>query len=133
MDDPGVPDAEAFHRMAEEAFNSLPPAFLKLCGDVVLHTAEFAEPEILRDLDIPSPMMLSGLYEGVDVMHQSVSDPAPMNAHVHLYRLPILAEWRERGDVTLRDLITHVIVHEIGHHFGLSDEEMHAIEDAAEG
>ena len=118
--------------MAEEAFNALPAEFLKLCGDVVLHTADIAEPEILRELDVPSPMMLSGLYEGVDVLHQSVSDPLPLSAHVHLYRLPILAEWRERGDVTLRELITHVVVHEIGHHFGLSDEEMHAIEDAAD-
>jgi predicted Zn-dependent protease with MMP-like domain len=132
MDDPGAPDAATFHRMAEEAFKSLPVAFLKLCGDVVLHTVDLAEPEILAELEIASPMMLSGLYEGVDVLHQSVSDPAPLSAHVHLYRLPILAEWRERGDVALNELVLHVIVHEIGHHFGLSDEEMHAIEDAAD-
>ena len=62
----------------------------------------------------------------------SVADPMPRPAEVFLYRRPILDEWVERGDVTLDDLVEHVLIHEIGHHFGLSDEAIHAIEDAAE-
>ena len=77
-----------------------------------------------------SPYELTGLYHGVDLTQKSVSDPTPEPDYVFLYRLPILLEWCERGNVTLAELITHVLIHEIGHHFGLSDEDMHAIEDS---
>ena len=77
-----------------------------------------------------SPYELTGLYQGVDLTQKSLSDPNPEPDYVFLYRLPILMEWCERGNVTLSELITHVLVHEIGHHFGLSDEDMHAIEDS---
>lgn len=126
-----APDLEAFHALACAAFDALPGRFRALCGNVVIHVADFAEDALLEELGIENPFELTGLYEGVDVTAQSVSDPAAAPNHVHLYRRPILAEWRERGDVTLSELVAHVLVHEIGHHFGLSDEKMHAIEKKA--
>lgn len=118
--------------MASAAYDALPDHFRALCGNLVIHVADFADGDILGDLDIDDPFELTGLYEGVDVTEQSVTDPAATPNHVHLYRRPILDEWADRGDVTLGALVTHVLVHEIGHHFGLSDEAMHAIEEEAE-
>jgi len=126
-----APSLEDFQRIAEGAYDAMPESFRRLCGNVVIHVAEQAEPELLRSLGLGHPLELSGLFEGVDLVHQGVSNPYPYPNHVHLYRRAILAEWRERRDVSLPQLIAHVLVHEIGHHFGLSDEDMHAIEDAA--
>lgn len=123
-----VPDLAEFDALARKAFASLPEEFRILCGNVVVHVAEEAEPEILRDVGLSDPLELSGLFEGIE---QSQAGDAPPN-HVHLYRRPILAEWAESGDISLEDLVTHVLVHEIGHHFGLSDEDMHAIEEQAD-
>jgi predicted Zn-dependent protease with MMP-like domain len=103
-----------------------------MCGNVVVHVADFAGDDVLHDLGIDNAFELTGLYEGVDVTRESVSDPVAAPSHVHLFRRPILEEWADDGEIALGDLITHVLVHEIGHHFGLSDEQMHAIEDEAE-
>ncbi len=127
-----APSLEEFHALVSAAFAALPEAFRALCGNVVIHVADFAEDALLDDLGIEDPFELTGLYEGVDVTEQSLSDPAASPNHVHLYRRAILDEWADRGDVTLGELVTHVLVHEIGHHFGLSDDEMHRVEDKAE-
>ena len=121
------PDLESFDRLVRVAFESLPAEFRALCGNVVIHVAEEAEPELLAEMGIADPLELSGLFEGVDFA--AAEDALPN--HVHLYRRSILAEWRDEGDLELDDLVTHVLVHEIGHHFGLSDADMHAIEEAA--
>lgn len=126
-----APTLAEFDALAQSAYDGLPPQFRAMCGNVVIHVADFAEDDALADLGIESPFDLTGLYEGVDVTHESISDPAATPSHVHLYRRPLLEEWAENGEITLGELITHVLVHEIGHHFGLSDEQMHAIEDAA--
>ena len=126
------PDLAAFDALARRAFEDLPEGFKQLCGNVVVHVADEAEPEILASFGMRDPLELSGLYEGVDITQSGPSDPLALPNHVHLYRRSILAEWRERGDVSLPFLIKHVLVHEIGHHFGLSDDDMHAIEDAAD-
>lgn len=123
-----APDLDAFHAMVRRAYDRLPPEFRALCGNVVIHAAEEAEPDILAALEIDDPLHLSGLFEGVPVAE---AGEAPPN-HVHLYRRSILAEWRETSGLDLDALITHVLIHEIGHHFGISDEDMHAIEEAAE-
>lgn len=122
---------EDFLAIAEDAFAGLPDAFRAMCRNVVIQITDFADEETLATFGMESPYELTGLYHGVDLTHKSIADPMGGPDHVFLYRLPILMEWCERGDVTLRELIAHVLVHEIGHHFGLSDEAMHAIEDAA--
>ena len=127
-----APDLAGFERLARAAYDALPAEFRNLCGNVVIHVADTADADALADLGIEDPLELSGLFEGVAVTEQGVSDPYQLPNHVHLYRRAIVAEWRERGDVSLQRLISHVLVHEIGHHFGLSDDDMHAIEAAAE-
>lgn len=127
-----APSLEEIDALARAAYEALPAAFRALTGNVVIHVADFAEDELLDELGIEDPFELTGLYEGAPVTEDSASDPAATPSHVHLYRRAILDEWIDRGDVTLGELITHVLVHEIGHHFGMSDEEMHAVEEKAE-
>ena len=124
-----APDIDHFTALAEAAWARLPDEFRQAAGPVVIRVLDFADDETLAELGIEDPFELTGLYHGVDLFHASVSDPMPTPPEVYLYRRPILDEWVERGDVTLSDLIEHVLVHEIGHHFGLSDEEIHDIED----
>ena len=122
------PSLDEFAALAEAALAALPEPFRGLAREVAMRVEEFAEPKVLASLGIRDPFELSGLYHGVDLSHRSVLDPSPMPSEVFLYRRPILEEWRARGDVTLDDLIRHVLVHELGHHLGLSDDDIHAIE-----
>ena len=124
-----APSLDDFFLMARAAWAALPTAFTRLAGDVVFRIEDFADEAVLDDMEIEDPFELTGLYTGVDLTRQSVSDPAPVTPMVFLYRRPILDEWADRGDVSLQDLVTHVLVHEVGHHFGLSDEDMDAILD----
>lgn len=94
---------------------------------MLIRIEDFAAEEILAEMEIEDAFELSGLYQGVDLTQASIMDPAPVQPVVFLYRRAILDEWIERGDVSLADLVAHVLVHEIGHHFGLSDEAMDAI------
>jgi predicted Zn-dependent protease with MMP-like domain len=127
-----APSLDDFTQIARTAWANLPGAFTRLAGDVVFRIEDFADEDVLSDMEIEDPFELTGLYSGVDLTRQSVSDPLPATPMVFLYRRPILDEWAERGDVSLRDLITHVLVHEVGHHFGLSDEAMDALLDGNE-
>ena len=126
-----APSLDDLAAMARAAWAAVPGDFRRLAGDVLIRIEEFAAEAVLDELDIADPFELTGVYQGVDLTQRSVSDPVPEIAVVFLYRRPILDEWIERGDVTLEDLIAHVLVHEIGHHFGLSDAAMDAILDAA--
>ena len=126
-----APSEAVFHALAEEAWEALPKPFREMCGNVVIQVTDFAPREVLDHFEMESEYELTGLYHGIDLTDKSIADPSPEPDYVFLYRLPILLEWCERGNVTLSELITHVLVHEIGHHFGLSDDDMHAIEDAA--
>lgn len=128
-----APSLDDFARLAQAAFASLPEAFRTMTGEVIFQVQEFAETDVLAELGIEDAFELTGLYHGVDLTQRSVFDPAPQASMVFLYRRPILDEWAENGEVTLEELITHVLVHEIGHHFGLSDAQIDAIEAAAEG
>ena len=94
-----------------------------------LRVVDFPDPDMLEALGIEDGFELTGLYEGVDLTQASVIDARAEPDRVYLFRRPILDEWAEAGDLTLGHLIAHVLVHEIGHHFGLSDDDMHAIED----
>ena len=126
-----APSLDDFAALAEAAFKALPGNFRALAGDVVLRVDDFASDEVLDDLGIADPFELTGLYQGVDLGRRSVLDTGVEPSMVFLYRRPILDEWTERGDVSLGELIAHVLVHEIGHHFGLSDDDIHRIEDDA--
>ena len=123
-----APSLEEIAALAEAAFAALPDRFRKLAGEVVFRVDDFAADEVLDELEIEDPFQLTGLYQGVDLTRRSLFDAAPEPARVFLYRRAILDEWSERGDVTLGELVTHVLVHEIGHHFGLSDADIDAIE-----
>ena len=123
-----APSLEDIAALAERAFAALPEGFRRLTGDLVFRVDDFPPDEVLDDLGIEDPFGLTGLYSGVDLSHRSVMDPSPEPSRIFLYRRPILDEWAEHGEITLEELVTHVLVHEIGHHFGLSDAQIEAIE-----
>jgi predicted Zn-dependent protease with MMP-like domain len=127
-----APSLEDMAELAERAFAGLPEGFRKLAGEVVFRVDDFPTDEVLDELGIEDPFGLTGLYQGVDLSRRSVFDPSPEPSRVFLYRRPILDEWADNGEITLEELVTHVLVHEIGHHFGLSDAQIDAIE-AAQG
>jgi predicted Zn-dependent protease with MMP-like domain len=124
-----APSLDDFAALADSAFQALPEPFHKLTGDVRMQVEDFASDEVLDQLGLEDPFELTGLYQGVSLADRSVLDPTVQPSHIYLYRRPILDEWAERGDVSLGALITHVLVHEIGHHFGLSDGDIHRAED----
>ncbi|MFZ5668221.1 MAG: metallopeptidase family protein [Pseudomonadota bacterium] len=126
-----APSLDEFATLAAAAFADLPEPFRGLAGETVIRVMDFAEDEVLGALGIEDAFELTGLYQGVDLARRSVLDPLPQPSQVFLYRRPILDEWAERGDVTLAELVAHVLIHEIGHHFGLSDDDIEAIESDA--
>ena len=125
-----APSLAELEAIADQAFKRLPQRFRDLCKDVVVRVEDFPTDEVLDAFDAESPFDLLGLYHGVDLARQSVMDPAAMPEMVFLYRRPILDYWAEHEE-TLGHIVTHVLVHEIGHHFGLSDADMHRIEEEA--
>jgi predicted Zn-dependent protease with MMP-like domain len=128
--DAAAPSLDDIAGLAEAAFAALPDRFRRLAGEVVFRVDDFPSEDVLDELEIEDPFELTGLYQGVDLASRSVFGPAPEPARIFLYRRPILDEWVERGDVTLGELVGHVLTHEIGHHFGLSDADIDAIEAA---
>lgn len=127
-----APSLDDMAAMAQAAFARLPEAFRSMTGHVLFRVDDFPDEETLAALEIEDPFDLTGLYHGVDLAHRSVLDPETHPSMVFLYRRPILDEWAARGDVTLEELVGHVLIHEIGHHFGLSDDQIDAIEAAAD-
>ena len=127
-----APDAAEIERLADAAIARMPEHFRRHLDGVVLRVEEFADDEVLRELGIEDPFDLTGLYSGRPIGERSSTHSGDLPAMIHLYRRPLLDEWAETG-VSLEALVAHVIVHEAGHHFGFSDEDMHAIEAAAEG
>jgi predicted Zn-dependent protease with MMP-like domain len=126
-----APSLAEMEAIAEEAYARLPTTFRALCEGLVIHVDDFPSDEVLRDMACETEFDLLGLFHGVGLPFQSVSDPQRMPNMVWLYRRPIIDYWAEHEE-TLGHVITHVLVHEIGHHFGLSDEDMEAIEKAAD-
>jgi predicted Zn-dependent protease with MMP-like domain len=127
-----APSLEDFSAMAEAAFARLPEDFRALTGEVSFVIAEFPEQEVLDSFGAESPFEILGLFEGIGMAQgDAVPQTGTMPNRIWLYRRPILDYWAEH-DESLEDIVTHVLVHEIGHHFGLSDEDMEAIEAAAD-
>ena len=124
-----APDAAEIERLADAAIARMPEHFRRHLDGVVLRVDDFAEEDVLAELGIEDPFELSGLYTGRPIGEQSSMLSGELPALIHLYRRPLLDEWAETG-VSLEALVTHVIVHEVGHHFGFSDDDMHAIEDS---
>ena len=126
-----APGRAEMETMARLALRRLPAQFREHLGDVVVKVEEFPSREQLASVDLEDRWDLSGLYEGVPLNERSIWDPSEMPPIVTLFRQPLLREWRETG-VRFDDLVTHVVIHEIGHHFGFSDETMHLLEDGEE-
>ena len=125
-----APTLVEFEELADLAWRRLPAEFRAMCGDVLIRIEDFPTEEVLDELKLESPFDLMGLYHGVSLDKKSVSDLPRGPDMVFLYRRPLLDVWAE-GNETLGDLVSHVLVHEIGHHFGLSDRDMAAIEEGA--
>ena len=127
----GLPaSADEIEAMARAALARLPDQFAAHLGDVVLQVEDFADEALLAELGIEDPFELTGVYEGTPLGDKSIEHSGRLPDRIRLFRQPILDEWIARGDETLEHLVAHVLVHEVGHHFGLSDEAMHALEEA---
>ena len=124
-----APGPETIEAIARATLAALPPEFRAHLGDVVLIVEDVADDESLDALGIEHPLDLSGLYHGRPVGEKSSMESGALPDRIHLYRRAILEEWIETG-VGLDELVAHVVIHEVGHHFGLSDEDMHALEDS---
>ena len=122
-----APSLEEMEVMAHAEFERLPQTFRKLCDGLVIRVEDFATDEVLDSMGIESEFDLLGLFQGVGLPFQSHSDPNPMPNMVWLYRRPILDYWADH-DETIGHIVRHVLIHEIGHHFGLSDADMERIE-----
>ena len=122
-----APSLAELEAMAHEIFERLPQRFRELCEDVIIRVDDFPTDEVLDELEAETEFDLLGLFQGTGLPHQSHSDVARLPNMVWLYRRPILDYWAEH-DETLGDIVRHVLIHEIGHHFGLSDDDMADIE-----
>lgn len=125
-----APTAADMEQLAQKVFGGLPAKFRGLCEGLIIRVEDFAPDDVLDDLDIESEFDLMGLFQGVGLPFQSPSSPVQLPNMIWLYRRPIIDYWAEH-DETLGAVVTHVLVHEIGHHFGLSDADMDAVENAA--
>ena len=122
------PTAEEMEAIARAAMQGLPEPFASHLGGIVLLVEELADEATLADMGIEHPLDLTGLYEGVPIGERSVEHSGTLPDRIRLFRRAILDEWVEEGEA-LEHLVRHVLIHEVWHHFGLSDEDMHALEE----
>lgn len=123
-----APDAATIERLALETVAALPAPWRAAATEVALRVAEFPTDEMLEELGIEDPFELTGLYDGVPLTEKSVADQPVQPDAIWLFRRPILDEWADRGNVTLAELVSHVMVHELAHHFGWSDDDIARID-----
>lgn len=122
------PGAEVMTAMARAAIAALPPPFRAAAAQVALRIEDFADDDILAGMGIEDAFDLTGLYDGVPLTEKSVMDQPGQPDTIWLFRRPILDEWIARGDVELQDMVAHVLVHELAHHFGWTDAQIAAID-----
>ncbi len=125
------PSADEMEAIARRALEALPEPFAGHLRDVVLLVEDFADEPTLTAMGIEEPFDLTGIYEGIPITERSVEHSGTLPDRIRLFRRPILDEWAG-GEDSLEHLVAHVLVHEVGHHFGLSDEDMHRLEEAME-
>ncbi len=123
-----APDIALIEALAQAAIESLPVAFRPAANQVALRVEDFVSDDHLEEMGLEDPYELTGLYQGIPLTEKSVADQPMAPDLIWLFRRPILDEWAERGDICLADLVTHVLVHELAHHFGWSDEDIAAID-----
>lgn len=123
-----LPDLPSVEEIARATVVGLPAAFRHAATQVVLCVTDWPDAAMLADLGIDDPLDLTGLYEGIPMTEKSIFDQPQAPDTVWIFREPILAEWRARGDVDLEDLIAHVVIHEFAHHFGWSDDDIARID-----
>ena len=126
-----MPSADYIEAIVRQTLRRLPPLFATSLGDIVLRIEEVADSDTARRLGLRHLMQLSGLYEGVPLNRRSVGQSGTLPERITLYTRPILAEWRSTP-FSLEQIVSQVVIHEIGHHFGFSDDDMHALEDEPE-
>jgi predicted Zn-dependent protease with MMP-like domain len=126
-----APSLAEMEAMADDIFQRLPQRFRELCDGVIVRVDDFPTEEVLDEMDAESEFDLLGLFQGTGLPHQSNADVARLPNMIWLYRRPILDYWAEH-DESLGHLVRHVLIHEIGHHFGLSDDDMAALEADAD-
>ena len=125
------PSADEMEAIARRALDALPEPFSAHLRDVVLLIEDFADDATLDAMGIEEAFDLTGIYEGIPITDRSVDHSGTLPDRIRLFRRPILDEWAG-GEDSLEHLVSHVLVHEVGHHFGLSDEDMHALEEAVQ-
>ena len=123
------PSLEEIERLAAEAFETIPPELRRHVGNVVFQVVEFPDEETEREMELESPFDILGLYRGVALPNRSVNHIRRSQDMIFLFRRPLLDYWCESGE-PLVDIVRHVLIHEIGHHFGFSDDDMERIERA---
>ena len=122
-----TPSSNEIDAIARRTLRRLPSPFAESLGDIVLMIEEVADPDTARHLGLDHPMNLSGLYEGIPLHERSIGQSGALPERITLYRRPILAEWRSTH-FSIAQIVSHIVIHEVGHHFGFSDDDMHALE-----
>lgn len=119
-----APDLATLEALAHAARDALEAPWAEAARDVVIRVEDWADPQLLKDLDMDDPFELTGLYDGIPMTQKSVMDMPEGPDTIWLFRRAILDEWVDRGNVTLAELVTHVLIHEFAHHFGWSDDDI---------
>jgi predicted Zn-dependent protease with MMP-like domain len=123
-----APSLALIEQLAHEAISTLPAPFREPATHIRLRIEDFPDDEMVEGLGLDDPFELTGLYDGIPLTEKSVSDQVTQPDVIWLFRRPILDEWAERGNVSIGDLVSHVVIHELAHHFGWSDEQIAAID-----
>jgi predicted Zn-dependent protease with MMP-like domain len=122
------PSLALIEQLAHEAISTLPVQFREPATHIRLRVEEFPDEETVEALGLDDPFELTGLYDGIPLTEKSVADQATRPDVIWLFRRPILDEWAERGNVSISELVAHVVIHELAHHFGWSDDQIAAID-----